>query len=126
MTCDPESDHILFGLWEHCGSGKHAFSNWIDDDWQVNARMAEMVVSRLLTAAVADVAVSVRRQVLRAFERTVSLDPYLAQADRLASSLLALSTTYLFKRNTKLTGNPKNLRVCRLHRCQQHRNAPFS
>lgn len=46
--------------------------------------MAEMVVARLLTAAVADVAVSVRRQVLRAFERTISLDPYLAQADRSA------------------------------------------
>ena len=54
----------------------------VNGGWQVNARMAEMVVARLLTAAVADVAVSVRRQVLRAFERTVSLDPYLAQADR--------------------------------------------
>ena len=46
--------------------------------------MAEAVVSRLLTAAVADTAVSVRRQVLRAFERTTALDAYLAQADRCA------------------------------------------
>ena len=50
--------------------------------WQAEGRVAEAVVSRLLTAAVADTAVSVRRQVLRAFERTTALDAYLAQADR--------------------------------------------
>ncbi len=49
---------------------------------QAEGRVAEAVVSRLLTAAVADTAVSVRRQVLRAFERTTALDAYLAQADR--------------------------------------------
>lgn len=43
--------------------------------------MADAVVERLLGAAVADSAVSVRRQVLRALERNATLDPLLAQAD---------------------------------------------
>ena len=57
---------------------------------QAEGRVAEAVVSRLLTAAVADTAVSVRRQVLRAFERTTALDAYLAQADRQASCTLSM------------------------------------
>lgn len=39
------------------------------------------MVERLLGSAVADAAVSVRRQVLRALERSTALDPLLAQAD---------------------------------------------
>lgn len=49
------------------------------------------MVARLLTAAVADTAVSVRRQVLRAYERTLSLDTYLAQADCLRALFVALN-----------------------------------
>ena len=47
------------------------------------------MVERLLGAAITDAAVSVRRQVLRALERNVALDPLLAQADWCAFCLLA-------------------------------------
>lgn len=41
----------------------------------------EAVVERLLTSAVADMAVPVRRTVLESMKQMPDLDPYLAQAD---------------------------------------------
>lgn len=44
-------------------------------------RLVEAVVERLLTSAVADMAVPVRRTVLESMKQMPDLDPYLAQAD---------------------------------------------
>lgn len=44
-------------------------------------RLVEAVVERLLTSAVADMAVSVRRTVLDCVRQMLELDSYLAQAD---------------------------------------------
>ena len=44
-------------------------------------RLVEAVVERLLTSAVADMAVSVRRTVLESTKQMPELDSYLAQAD---------------------------------------------
>ncbi len=46
-----------------------------------NIRLVEAVVERLLTSAVADMAVPVRRTVLESMKQMSDLDSYLAQAD---------------------------------------------
>ena len=46
-----------------------------------NIRLVEAVVERLLTSAVADMAVPVRRTVLESMKQMSDLDAYLAQAD---------------------------------------------
>ena len=52
-----------------------------------NIRLVEAVVERLLTSAVADMAVSVRRTVLESMKQMSDLDSYLAQADWYAFAL---------------------------------------
>jgi len=46
-----------------------------------NIRLVEAVVERLLTSAVADMAIPVRRTVLESMKQMSDLDSYLAQAD---------------------------------------------
>lgn len=50
-------------------------------------RLVEAVVERLLTSAVADMAVPVRRTVLESMKQMSDLDSYLAQADWSALAL---------------------------------------
>ncbi|DBA66640.1 TPA: hypothetical protein ACH3X2_002209 [Trebouxia sp. C0005] len=56
-----------------------------------NIRLVEAVVERLLTSAVADMAVPVRRTVLESMKQMSDLDSYLAQADCLRPLFVALN-----------------------------------
>lgn len=55
-----------------------------------NIRLVEAVVERLLTSAVADMAVPVRRTVLESMKQMSDLDSYLAQADWYAQTVLQI------------------------------------